>query len=180
MDLDKEVSDKRSGKYALMVSDTVMVKAEGVKAEVLTKGCGCAKADAIWELNGEDDQVEEDAKRDNLEGLYKGVTGGDEARNATAESATDERLSRQQLLAARDRKEALKRFKNKDKDKVVKKATTQVSYESVTRFPNGAVQKKDQIYVDNSSDSIFLPICGTMVSTLRYHFVRGKGVLNGY
>ena len=90
MDLDKEVSDKRSGKYALMVSDTVMVKADGVKAEVLTKGCGCAKADAIWELNGEDDQVEEDAKRDNLEGLYKGVTGGDEARLAPAPAPGNE------------------------------------------------------------------------------------------
>lgn len=158
-----DVKDDKAKKYALLLSDTVVV---GEKApDVMTKPAGVEPKDVIWETrDGEDESEEDDENAEIKQGakaLLSEVETG-KKRDANVDSAGDKRKLNQEEIALKQKTAAIARIKKMDEAAAkVAKTKTPVAYESVARYPK--LKRPNQITVDGSADAVFLPIFGQPV-----------------
>ena len=137
----KDVPDASSRKYALFLSDTVLVSEAGANEVITAERAPKAWKDVSYYLN--DDEEEEAAKpksrgRGNVEILESRTRGKD---NSKKHVETNEALSGHQgELEARMREEALERLRNGGASSGTSAAQqdTPVAYRDLSQFPNAS------------------------------------------
>jgi len=166
----KDVPDASSRKYALFLSDTVLVSEAGANEVITAERAPKAWKDVSYYLN--DDEEEEAAKpksrgRGNVEILESRTRGKD---NSKKHVETNEALSGHQgELEARMREEALERLRNGGASSGTSAAQqdTPVAYRDLSQFPNasasGATVRTNQTYVDQRNETVLLPVFGRLV-----------------
>jgi nucleosome binding factor SPN SPT16 subunit len=161
LEVEGDVSDEKAKTYALLLSDTIVV---GETADVMTKPAGVEPKDVIWETrDGEDEDSGDDEDALLEQGRKALLSEVDmDKRKAEVDSAQDNRKQNQEQIAQKQRREAIARLKKMDEAAAkTAKTKTPVAYESVARYPK--LKRPHQIFVDQSNDSVFLPVYGQPV-----------------
>ncbi|KAM3716189.1 FACT complex subunit [Dirofilaria immitis] len=158
--------DEQSKTSAVLLSDTVLVSAEGVNEVLTEKAKSRIKSNVIRFKDEAETSHADDNKENNLgEGLGRGkrsVLLQEQTRNKTTNE--DKRKEHQKELGKRLNEAARERLADQTGQKDIKKIKkSNISYKSYEKFPKEAEIDKLQIYVDRRHDSVILPIFGVPV-----------------
>ncbi|VDM97408.1 unnamed protein product [Thelazia callipaeda] len=158
--------DERSKISALLLSDTVLICAEGAN-EILTERAKSRLKSNLIRFKDEAETSHGDDNKENSlgEGFGRGkrsVLLQEQTRNKTTNE--DKRKEHQKELGKRLNEIARERLAGQIDQKDIKKIKkSNVSYKSYDKFPKEAEIDKLQIYVDRRHDSVILPIFGIPV-----------------
>uniref|UniRef100_F1KS40 FACT complex subunit n=2 Tax=Ascaris suum TaxID=6253 RepID=F1KS40_ASCSU len=162
-----EAKDEQSKTSALLLSDTVLISAEGANEILTERAKSRLKSNVIRfkeepeTSHGDDNKLQENNAADVGRGK-RSVLLQDQTRNKTTNE--DKRKEHQKELAKRLNEAAKERLAEQtgQKDtKTIKKSN--VSYKAYEKFPKEPEVDKLNIYVDRRHDSIILPIFGVPV-----------------
>ncbi|VIO99589.1 metallopeptidase family M24 containing protein [Brugia malayi] len=158
--------DEQSKTSAVLLSDTVLISAEGVNEILTEKAKSRIKSNVIRFKDEAETSHADDNKENNLgEGFGRGrrsVLLQEQTRNKTTNE--DKRKEHQKELGKRLNEAARERLADQTGQKDIKKIKkSNISYKSYEKFPKEAEVDKLQIYVDRRHDSVILPIFGVPV-----------------
>ncbi|VDM37361.1 unnamed protein product [Toxocara canis] len=160
-----EAKDEQSKTSALLLSDTVLVAAEGANEILTERAKSRVKSNVIRFKDEPETSQGDDNKENNAADLGRGkrsVLLQEQTRNKTTNE--DKRKEHQKELGKRLNEAAKERLAEQtgQKDtKTVKKSN--VSYKAYEKFPKEPEVDKLNIYVDRRHDSIILPVFGIPV-----------------
>uniref|UniRef100_A0A9J2Q690 FACT complex subunit n=1 Tax=Ascaris lumbricoides TaxID=6252 RepID=A0A9J2Q690_ASCLU len=160
-----EAKDEQSKTSALLLSDTVLISAEGANEILTERAKSRLKSNVIRFKEEPETSHGDDNKENNAADVGRGkrsVLLQDQTRNKTTNE--DKRKEHQKELAKRLNEAAKERLAEQtgQKDtKTIKKSN--VSYKAYEKFPKEPEVDKLNIYVDRRHDSIILPIFGVPV-----------------
>ncbi|KAK6109487.1 FACT complex subunit SPT16 N-terminal lobe domain family protein [Brugia pahangi] len=158
--------DEQSKTSAVLLSDTVLISAEGVNEILTEKAKSRIKSNVIRFKDEAETSHADDNKENNLgEGFGRGkrsVLLQEQTRNKTTNE--DKRKEHQKELGKRLNEAARERLADQTGQKDIKKIKkSNISYKSYEKFPKEAEVDKLQIHVDRRHDSVILPIFGVPV-----------------
>lgn len=158
--------DEQSKTSAVLLSDTVLISAEGANEILTEKAKSRVKSNLIRFKEEAETSHGDDNKENNMdEALGRGkrsVLLQDQTRNKTTNE--DKRKEHQKELGKRLNEAARERLADQTGQKDIKKIKkSNISYKSFEKFPKEAEVDNLQIYVDRRHDSVILPIFGVPV-----------------
>ena len=174
---DKDATDSRAQKYAVFLSDTVLVTESGAP-EVYSNGAPKQWGDVSYNLNdGEDEEEERGGKRRGEVEILESRTRGT-GRGAVEKQDTSEMLAGHQAeLEEKMREDALAKVRAGGGVAGPSKeaADTAIAYRDANQFPQssstGGTLKTNQTHVDGKAEALLVPINGRLVpfhiSTIR-------------